>query len=159
MAVEPADPADAERVADLWVALADGQRDHGSHLLAGPNRDRIRETLAHHAAEGRLLVARDGGLAGFVTVDPERGRYAQDTDRGLVTNLYVVPERRREGVGTALLAAAENRLREQGVETAALDVLAANEAARRFYRAAGYSPHRMELEKPLESDTHSKADE
>jgi len=162
VAVERAGPAEADRVADLWVALAAGQRDHGSHLLADPNRDRIRETLAHQAADGRLLVAReDGGMVGFATVEPDVGRYEGDTDRGVVTNLYVAPDHRREGVGSALLAAAEDRLRELGARRVGLEVLAANEGARRFYRRAGYEPHRVELERPLggENDTHSKGDD
>jgi len=35
----------------------------------------------------------------------------------------------------------------------ALETMADNEAARRFYRRHGYEPHRIELER--ESDTHS----
>jgi len=149
----------AEAVTDLWVALAAGQREHGSHILAEDNRARIREQILRHAVSDTLLVARDGDVVGFVTVERESGSYAQDYTRGVVTNLYVRPEHRGEGVGSALLAAAEDRLRELGVDAVALEVMADNEAARRFYRRAGYEPHRVELEKPVESDTHSKGDE
>ncbi|MEF8906630.1 MAG: GNAT family N-acetyltransferase [Haloarculaceae archaeon] len=149
----------AETVTDLWVELAAGQREHGSHILAGTNRARIRERILRHAVNDTLLVAREDGVVGFVTVERERGTFAQDDTRGVVTNLYVCPEYRGEGVGSALLSAAEDRLRELGVDTVALEVMADNEAARRFYRRAGYEPHRVELEKPVESDTHSKGDE
>jgi ribosomal protein S18 acetylase RimI-like enzyme len=149
----------AETVTDLWVELAAGQREHGSHILAAENRARIRERILRHAVNDTLLVAREADVVGFVTVERESGTYAQDDTRGVVTNLYVRPEYRGEGVGSALLGAAEDRLRELGVDTVALEVMADNEAARRFYRRAGYEPHRVELEKPVESDTHSKGDE
>jgi ribosomal protein S18 acetylase RimI-like enzyme len=196
----------AGAVADLWVALADEQRAHGSHLLAAPNRATIREAIVRHAVADGLLVARtdperdgedhgaDGehgsgadvasgsddrdagtrgtgspedrerrddpgspddsedGLLGFVMFGPETGRYAQDVSRGVVRNLYVRPDCRGEGVGAALLGAAEAALADRGVEVVALESMAGNGAARRFYRRRGYTPHRVELERTLESD-------
>ena len=115
--------------------------------------------LLQPAPGDTVLVAREDGVVGFATVEREGGAYAQSGTRGLVTNLYVRPACRGEGVGSELLAAAEDRLRELGVDTVALEVMAANEGARRFYRRAGYEPHRLTLEKPVESDTHSKGDE
>lgn len=149
----------AETVTDLWVALAAGQREHGSQILAAENRARIRERILRHTVNDTLLVAREEEVVGFVTVEHEGGTYAQDDTRGVVTNLYVRPEHRGEGVGSALLGAAENRLRDLGVDAVALEVMADNGDARRFYRRAGYEPHRVELEKSIESDTHSKGDE
>jgi ribosomal protein S18 acetylase RimI-like enzyme len=199
----------AGAVADLWVALADEQRAHGSHLLTAPNRATIREAIVRHAVADGLLVARtdperdgedhgaDGehgsgadaaggsddrdagtratrgpedrerrddpgssedaadtedGLLGFVMFGPETGRYAQDVSRGVVRNLYVRPDCRGEGVGAALLGAAEAALADRGVEVVALESMAGNGAARRFYRRRGYTPHRVELERTLESD-------
>lgn len=149
----------AGAVTDLWVALAAGQRQHDSHILPEANRARIRERILRHAVNDTLLVAREEDLLGFATVEREGGSYAQDSTRGIVTNLYVRPESRGEGVGAALLDAAEDRLRELGVGAVALEVMADNEDARQFYGRAGYDPHRVELQKPVESDTHSKGDE
>lgn len=98
------------------------------------------------------------GLVGFVMFDIEAGAYEQDATRGMVRNLFVRPAYRDAGVGTRLLAAAEDALADAGVDAVALDVLADNEAARRFYRRHGYRPHRVELEKSMRSDTHSKED-
>ena len=167
-------PTDAaEAVADMWVDLAADQRRHGSHLLAGPNRERVREAVLRGIATDSLLVAADGDdLVGFVTFEVESGVYEQDLTRGLVENVYVVPERRGEGIGSALLAAAENRLRERGCDAFFLEILAANGSARRFYREAGYEPHRIQFERPAdgdgscggdtgtatESDTHTRDD-
>ncbi|PSP54586.1 hypothetical protein BRC82_09600 [Halobacteriales archaeon QS_1_67_19] len=88
--------------------------------------------------------------------DVEAGAYEQDADRGIVQNVYVVERRRNEGIGSSLLAAAEAALTDAGADAVALEVMADNEAARRFYRRHGYDPHRVELEKPVESDTLTK---
>ncbi|WP_435129101.1 GNAT family N-acetyltransferase [Halobaculum sp. D14] len=58
VAVEPGSVADADAVADLWVELARGQRDHGSTLTAAPNRTAARDDAARHAVTGGLFVAR-----------------------------------------------------------------------------------------------------
>lgn len=154
MTVELPDRSELDDIADLWVDLAEGQRAYGSHLLAETNRSAVRDALARSLVTGGLLVARvDGELAGFVMFGPESQRYEQDVQRGFVDNIYVAPDHRGEGVGSDLLAAAESKLREAGVDTLSLEVMADNERARRFYRRHGYEPHRVELEK--RSDTHS----
>ncbi|WP_135830023.1 GNAT family N-acetyltransferase [Halorussus halobius] len=165
VAVEPGRVGDADGVADLWVALAADQRRYGSHLLADENREVVREAFARDAVAGELLVARappanddqsNGGIVGFATFGVESGRYDTDAVRGVVENVFVVPDRRGEEVGADLLAAAECRLADAGVDVVALEAMADNEAARRFYRRHGYSPHRVKLEKSVESDTLTK---
>ncbi|MFW5939940.1 MAG: N-acetyltransferase family protein [Halolamina sp.] len=160
MEIEPATMADAERVAALWVELARDQRVHGSHLLAEPNREAVREVLARSIVTGGVLVARtgDGTLAGFVEFGRETMSYRQDAERGVIENIYVRQPHRGSGVGGDLLEAAEDRLFDAGVDRVSLEVLADNEAARRLYARYGYEPHRIELEKAPESDTHSKED-
>ena len=140
--------------------LARSQRAHGSHLLAEPNREAVREGLARAIVTQSVLVARtaDGDLVGFVEFAPETDSYRQDVDRGVIENIYVRPSHRGTGLGADLLEAAENRLLDAGVDRIALEVLAENEAARRFYASHGYEPQRVELEKAPESDTHSKED-
>jgi len=154
MEIRHPETEEVDAVADLWVALAESQHEYGSHIRAGTNRSQIRESLVRHAVGDRLLVACDPGVVGFVMFTLEEGSYEQDVTRGVLENLYVVPDRRNEGIGSALLETAERRLRERGVDVIALEVMADNAAARRFYRDRGYREHRLELEK--ETDTHSK---
>ncbi|MFB6221685.1 MAG: N-acetyltransferase family protein [Halolamina sp.] len=160
MEIEPATMEEADRLADLWVELARDQRAHGSHLDPETNRASVREGLARHIVTGGVFVARaaDGRLAGFVQFAPEEGSYEQDVERGVVENLYVRPEHRGEGVGSELLARAEQALLDAGADRVGLEVLADNEGARRFYARHGYEPHRVELEKSPESDNHTKED-
>ena len=150
---------ESETLASLWVDLADDQRTYGSHLLSGENRQQIRETIVRHIVSNTLFVARDDGIVGFVMFTIETAGYRQDRTRGIIENIYVDPEYRNDGLGKRLLDAAEEELVERGADTVALEVLADNEDARRFYRRHGYESHRVELEKRVESDTHSKGDE
>jgi len=175
--IAPATADDIDVVTDMWIALAEGQRRHGSTLLAEANRPAVRDWVARSVVTGELLVARsreesDGGVdhgdgpdgadgpdernatdpIGFVGFALDRTDYERDRTRGTVSNLFVVPERRGEGVGSALLDAAERALREAGAETVALEALASNERAREFYVAHGYDRHRVELTKPLLAD-------
>lgn len=161
--IEPATMADADRLADLWVALAAGQRAHGSSLRTDANRTVAREAVAGHIVTGDVLVARrDGDIRGFVMVALETGSYEQDVERGIVRNLYVQPTDRGRGIGGRLLAAAEEALASVGADAVSLEAMADNEDARRFYERAGYGEHRVVFEKRLgagESDTDSKEGE
>lgn len=140
----------ADTIVELWLSLAAGQREHGSHLLAAENRTRIRESVIRHIATDQLLVARENGIQGFVMFTIEDSDYEQDVRRGIVENLFVVPGARNEGVGSALIAAAETRLEAHGVDIVTLDVMASNDDAQRFYREHGYEPHRIEFEKRVD---------
>jgi len=138
---------EVDRVVELWLSLASGQQEYGSHLLAERNSERIRESILRHVVRDSVLVARDGKLVGFVMFSTNASEYVQDCTQGTIENLYVRPGRRDEGVGSRLLAAAEKRLQDAGVDAITLEVMAANDDARRFYRRHGYSPHRVEMEK------------
>ncbi len=156
MIVEPAVVDDAEALTDLWVRLADGQRHFGSHLYANANRTTIREALLSHITTDGVLVARDEVIVGFVMYSPEVGSYEQDVRRGIVHNIYVDPDYRNGGVGSELLAAAERRLVDAGVDVVALEAMARNEGAIRLYERHGYERHRIELEKRVESDKKAR---
>lgn len=149
-----------DTVVDLWVSLVEGQREHGAHLHAERNRSTARDVLGRYIAADDLLVARDRErIIGFAMVHVETGLYQQDVTRGVVDNLYVRPADREQGVGASLLEAAEAHLLDAGVAVVNLSVLTENEPARHFYEAAGYEPHRIELEKSVGSDTDTSDDQ
>ena len=79
-----------------------------------------------------VLVQRDGGtIAGGVMV-------GFDGHRGWVYYLAVASERRGQGIGRALMAAAEAWLRERGARKLQLMLRDGNPASS-FYEALGYS--------------------
>lgn len=159
MRIEPASMDDLGALVEAWVTLARDQQHHGSHLLADENRDPVRMRLAGHIVDETLLVARtDEDLLGFVMFELEDGAFTQDATRGLIYNVFVTPAERNHGIGSALLEAAVDRLGAVGADVVALEVLAANDGARRLYERLGFAPHRIEFERPVENDMHSSED-
>lgn len=150
MEIRDARTDEVERITELWLSLAEGQRAYGSHILCEDNRIPIRESILRATVDGRVLVAEDQErLIGLVEFAIEHGRYAQDAVRGSIQNLYVRPEYRNDGLGSSLLDRAEDRLEERGVDVLAIEAMAENTAALRFYRERGYTDHRVELERRI----------
>ncbi|WP_227353596.1 GNAT family N-acetyltransferase [Haladaptatus salinisoli] len=78
-----------------------------------------------------LVAAVDGGdLVGFAHVDA--ATRVDSVGEGVLRGLYVAPNRWREGIGTALLEAVEDSIRERGFTQLSVPVLADNERGRRF---------------------------
>ncbi|MFB6295378.1 MAG: N-acetyltransferase family protein [Halobacteriales archaeon] len=158
MRVEPATMDDVDAVAELWLDLAAEQLQYGSHLRVEGNRETVRIDLARHVVSETVLVAREEGVIGFVSFEMTDGVFEERVRRGRVQNLYVEPGWRDRGVGSELLGAAEDALEDAGAEAIAVEAMAPNERARRLYERRGYEPHRIEYERPAETDTHSNED-
>lgn len=168
--IEQATQDDLDAVTDRWVSLVADQRSHGAHLLPEENRTEARDVISQYIHTANVAVARldtDGEdddpdlgspVVGFVMYHLETGLYDQDVTRGIIDNVYVDPEHRDGTVGSRLLDYAESDLVEAGADVFALSAMHGNDAARRLYERRGYEPHRVMLEKPTESDTHSKDD-
>ncbi|WP_247728663.1 GNAT family N-acetyltransferase [Halovivax limisalsi] len=161
--IEPATGADLDRLVECWLSLAAEQRDHGSHLDVESNRSTIRDVIAAHQVADCLLVARlDDEIVGFASFAVESGTFELSVTRGTLSNLWVEPAHRDRGIGTTLLSAVESELADRGVEICQIDVMASNDSARRFYRRAGYDPHRLtvtrRLDEPGENETQSRVD-
>lgn len=71
------------------------------------------------------------GIAGFIVV--------QGGMTGHIITIDVVAAARRAGLGSQLLAAAEDRLRSGGSRSVALETAVDNHAAIAFYKRHGYS--------------------
>jgi len=95
-----------------------------------------RRELAFYIARKRgftLVAERDGRIVGFVVVDRERG------GQGHVITIDVLPVARRSGLGSRLMAAAEEHLRALGCLAVFLETAVDNAAALAFYKRHGYS--------------------
>lgn len=104
-------------------------------------------------ADGALYVAVDGAtgaVAGYVAVLGEVESFEPDDDPApyaYLSDLVVLAAYRGRGVAGALAGAAERHAREHGMTRIRLQVLAANDAARRLYERVGYRDHIVQMEK------------
>ena len=71
-------------------------------------------------------------IAGFVVAHPVRAKY------GRILTVDILPEARRLGLATSLLAECEQRLRSFGCADVYLETAVDNEPALRLYRKLGY---------------------
>ncbi|MGQ3328109.1 GNAT family N-acetyltransferase [Halorubrum sp. FL23] len=111
---------------DRWLAWVDRCVDDDERCV----------TVAVDGGDG----ARDGGLAGYVFVLPER--LAMIWDAAVINEIYVAPEHRGTGVADELLDAAAALAADQDLplDRIVLDVDPANERARAFYDRHGFEP-------------------
>ena len=94
---------------------------------------------------GATFVVEDGGeVVGFASVGVSRDESA--AQEGELFAIYLHPTRWGNGIGRALLQRAEESMRSSGFRRALLWVLAGNERAERFYRAAGWEQDGRKVE-------------
>jgi GNAT superfamily N-acetyltransferase len=111
-----------------------------SILRALPEWFGIEEATAAYIRDVAELPTFGAGEHGFVSLKLHGSRAAE------VYVMGVLPHRHREGVGTALLAAAEGYLRRRGVEYLQVKTLGPSDPdegydrTRRFYEAQGFVP-------------------
>lgn len=156
-AVRPYDPRrDRESLVACVAALQDFERALEPSLPPGSRiaRRYVEAMLQRCAAyRGRVFVAElDGRVGGFVCVlarVPETAPDAWTRPHAAVGELYVDDGLRGCGLGRALLEEAERHAREHDAERLRVQVLAANEPARRLYEDFGFRDRLVELEKPL----------
>lgn len=80
----------------------------------------------------------DGRIGGFASAGPTEDE-DDDAPQGELYAIYVDPPFWARGLGRALLARAEEALRQTGFADAGLWVLEDNPRARRFYEASGWT--------------------
>jgi ribosomal protein S18 acetylase RimI-like enzyme len=123
--IRPAVADDVDAVLAFW-----------RHAAENTNRSDTREAVEALLARDpdALILAVDAGrIVGSVIAGWDGWRYHQ-------YRLAVTPDRRRQGIGRALLAAAEGRFVTAGARRADAMVLDDNEPGQRAWAAAGYQP-------------------
>jgi ribosomal protein S18 acetylase RimI-like enzyme len=134
MKIRSATPEDEDALTSLWQACG----------LTVPYNDPAKDFRFARGKPGSdVLVADDGGIVGSVMV-------GHDGHRGWLYYVAVSPARRRQGLGRALVSAAEQWLAGRGVAKAQLMVRETNTAVAEFYQHLGYEPMpRINLQKWL----------
>lgn len=124
-----------------WHAAYDdvlGERAVEQQISEWYDEDAIRKGVTDDAQV--FVVAADAGLVGFATA--ARGSESEAWQLGA---LYVHPDRWREGIGTALLERVEVCLRDRGVTSYVLAVLASNTSGVAFYESRGFVRYEIEI--------------
>lgn len=118
-------PADAQAIATI-------SRDHIESGLGWKyDAARVRRSIGDRDTLVLVACERDV-LAGFAIMD-------FGDERTHLVLLAVQPAKRRRGIGRAMLEWLLESARTAGIASVHLELRASNEAARRFYRALGFS--------------------
>ena len=123
--------------AALWPEPAEEEHTHELRLLLGSKSALVSTMpLIIFVAE-----ANDGTLVGFLEVDLRSHADGCNPVQpvGYIEGWYVTENHRKQGVGSALLARAEDWSRSHGCVEMASDALIDNEVSQRAHEALGYA--------------------
>jgi ribosomal protein S18 acetylase RimI-like enzyme len=150
--------AEVDRVEPLWKAMVAHHRAVvGDEWPVRGEQDAWERRRAEYVdwlstGEGTMLAALPAGEPespplGYAMLLPNRAGATWDLGErvGEIESLSVAPEARGQGVGTALLDAARERFREQGIVFWSVAVVEANAGAVRLYERAGFGPYYRQL--------------
>lgn len=143
MTIRKATESDRDLIRELWEAF---EQELGHPPYMTETWDEAWEDLSQTVHEGVALIAElDDRPVGFVfCVLGDRGRQTAH-----ITDIYVRPEARNQGIGTALLGEVIEPARKAGLDHVSLEVLMRNSEARRLYERLGFVPMDMFLVAPL----------
>jgi GNAT superfamily N-acetyltransferase len=141
------------------AALQDTERD------LHPNRPPGTEVAVGHFAyleervreqNGAIYVAEsENSIVGFVICFVEKlddgDLHVVESARvyGYISDLYITSTMRKQGVGAALMTAAEQHFLGLGLSVVRVGLLCRNQVAAQFYERSGYQPYEVVYEKIL----------
>jgi ribosomal protein S18 acetylase RimI-like enzyme len=132
-----------EGVEALWRAAPLDITDWRAPEISIPAKIAVQRELFLVAAHGDRVIGTT--MAGY------------DGHRGWLYSVAVLPAYRRDGIGSALIQEAENRLLAMGCPKINLQVVAANISVTRFYEKLGYAiEERISMSKPLGAFARSR---
>jgi GNAT superfamily N-acetyltransferase len=137
MIIRPAEPSDSAAIYGLIRGLAEYEKEldqveSTEESIAAALFGEGANVFAHVAVVEGVVVGTALWFRNFSTWTGRTGIYLED--------LFVLPERRGEGVGTALLKALATLCVERGYGRFQWSVLDWNESAINFYRSIGAEP-------------------
>lgn len=130
MSVRGATPEDLPRLKELWLAF---EREIPPPAYVDADHDREFREIEEIVADDVALLAEEDGIPVGFALARMKGRRL-----GYVSDLFVEPGARRQGVAAELLRETVSRLRERGAEVVQLEVQEENRGARAVYERWGF---------------------
>lgn len=158
MNIRDATSADRETLWRFMAALQDFEAVHEPNRLPGSDMakqhlEALEAWINEHYAGGNIIAEIAGRPAGWAMfgVVTAHGFMVPEENRliGQLSDLWVEPEFRRQGIAAALIGEAERRFREAGIRRMQIAAIAANTDAIDLYKQLGYNPYEVALSKPL----------
>jgi ribosomal protein S18 acetylase RimI-like enzyme len=126
MEIRPANARDRRALAKMFAKVAE-ERDG---VASEPPID-VDERSARWDVDSTIVAVDGGRIVGHLVLIESRHGFGE-------IGMAVAKERRGEGIGSALMAAAVERGRERGLHKLTLEVFAHNEAGLALYRKFGF---------------------
>ncbi|UCE92320.1 MAG: GNAT family N-acetyltransferase [Methanobacteriota archaeon] len=147
---------DLDEIVDLWEELVEHHQTYSDHFTLSRNgREIWEEYLREKFSEPstKLIVAEENdGLVGFMLclLDPARPIFKEKAV-GLVSDAYVVKNRRKKGVMKEMLIVALRWFEKNRIRTAEVSILPANLEARAAWVQLGFKPFMIRKRMDLRS--------
>lgn len=141
MRIRPAQASDGSWIADLAPRLVEFGSVTGRDASEMVARDRavLAHALDDPSADTGVFIAEDdaGDALGFIHLTTTEDYYTA-SETGHIADVVVAPRAAGQGVGSALIAYAEEWARQRGFALLTLNVFTANHRARQLYRRLGF---------------------
>jgi GNAT superfamily N-acetyltransferase len=139
--VAPVGPDDVDAVTELWSA---SRVEAGSTRIdpASPHKDMRRavaDVLARHGVHA-FMARHEGRPVGYVILTSGPLLPLVDTPAICIEHLFVQPDARHRGAGTALISACATLAERVGAEQVAVGVPSSDREPNRFFARLGFSP-------------------
>ncbi len=143
MVIRNARPSDIPALEQIAATSYGDSRFYADPNFSRASCDRLYETWIRSSCEGWadrvLTVERDGRVAGYVSL------HRRANAQGVIGLVGVALEARRLGVGRALVAAAMDWFRDQGVDHVSVATQAQNIGAIHLYQQVGFTVSHVDL--------------
>ena len=157
--VRPATSADMGAVGRLGAMLVTEHHDFDPRRFLAPKPDmaelygRFLGSQSERSDKLVLVADMGGAVVGYAYAGVEGNDYmALRGPAGVIYDLVVDPAHRRQGIGTALLDAAQSALAARGEPRAVLSTAERNAGAQRMFEKAGFRRTMVEMTRELTDD-------
>ena len=154
--VRPAEPRDQAPLGRLGAMLVAEHHDFDSRRFIAPMPNLVERygqfLLSQVARDGMLVLVaeREGEVVGYAYAGMEGNDYmALRGPAGVLYDLVVDPAHRRQGIGSALMDSALDRLRELGAPRVLLFTADKNRGAQAMFDRAGFRRTMIEMTREL----------